>query len=113
MLNFKEKVDNIIFHNDGRVELVNVDSYGQGEWEHLFAIYVPYALFLVSAQHEGDALDEVIDYWELAGYNGYFLTDEEIQELEQAGYLDEYIQGGNHGRYTSFTSYEIRIEKVI
>ena len=46
---------------------------------------------------EQDALDKLIDSFERNGDEGYFITQKEIDENEIAE--DQYIIGGNHGRY--------------
>ena len=48
-------------------------------------------------QCEQDAVDKMIDFIEFCGDTGYFLTQEEIDQCEIGE--DEYIVGGNHGRF--------------
>jgi hypothetical protein len=64
--------------------------------------------YLVNASCTGDALDEVIDYLE-DHHPMMLLTDQQMEELDQAQ-LEEYISGGNHGRYLG--THNIRIEEV-
>ncbi len=56
---------------------------------------------LVYADSDGDALDEAIDYAWDRGWVGYFLAPEQALELESEGYIEDYAQGGNEGRYLS------------
>lgn len=63
--------------------------------------------YIIHADSTQDAVDALIDAWEKTESEnpGYFLSAED-QEDE---YLEEYIRGGNHGRYTSFRWHEIRV----
>lgn len=79
--------------------------------------------FLVVADHKQDAFDELIDWLDDSGeYPGYFLDDQYIQELKQDAtkdgreendYLDEYVNGGNYGKYLSFCWIDCVVERVM
>ena len=90
----------------------NVDEYKESFWKHDYKItYTVHGIiFIVNANCAQEAIDCMIDYIEDKGPEGYLLSDDEIIELENDGYLDDYISGGNHGRYLS--SYHIIIEKL-
>jgi len=73
----------------------------------------------VNADNEADALDYAIDFCEDMGWEGLLLSCEDAQELveraiaegkAEEAYLEEYINGGNHGRFLS--SLNVRIERV-
>jgi hypothetical protein len=88
-----------IFDN---VEIVNLDDWAEKFWAHDYLITVTAQglEFVVNAAHEQDALDELIDFFEQAGYHGLIAT---YQDLTEDGLkddqIDEYICGGNHGLY--------------
>jgi hypothetical protein len=73
-------------------------------WKHSYRVHLseldPDGI-LINADNEQDALDSAIDYAESQGWEGLFLDDADIHELENDGYLEEHISGGNHGRYLS------------
>lgn len=88
---------------------VNVNPEDADYARHSYKIDIHLApSYVVHADYEGEAFDILIDYWEKneAENPGYFLTDSEVQ---QEDYLDEFLNGGNHGRYTSFRFEYIRI----
>lgn len=77
-------------------------------WDHSYRVWLSeYTFVIVNADNDQDALDYAIDYAEEQNWEGLFLTDDEVKELEQEGYLEEHISGGNHGRYLS--SLNVRI----
>ena len=91
-----------------KTEYPNRDDWDGGFWRNNYMVYlsefgIPFA---VNADNEQDALDYVIDHCEIH-CPGLIMshTDEEEEE-----YLDEYLCGGNHGRYLN-TDY-IHIEQV-
>jgi hypothetical protein len=74
------------------VEVVNGD---ENIWQNTFLVCVDYfSVYLVIADHEQDALDILVDYFEDQDYTGYFLNENEIAETPD----DEIITAGNHGR---------------
>ena len=82
-------------------------------WEHSYRIHLSEfdnEGVLVNANNEQDALDYAIDYHEEQGNEGLFLSHEEVEEKEQEGFLDDYMNGGNHGRYLS--SFNVRIDQL-
>lgn len=50
--------------------------------------------FRVEGDNEQEAVDNLIDMLEKDGQEGYFLTNEELEETPE----DMYVIGGNHGR---------------
>jgi hypothetical protein len=88
----------------------NKEDWNNNFWAHKYLISLP-AIgtnhFAVNANSEGDAMDEIIDYCEEKQW--YIMTDEDMEDEE---YLDEYVQGGNHGIYLNVQWHEVRIETV-
>lgn len=68
-----------------KIYLILVSSYG-----------FPY---VVNASCEQDAVDYLIDYLEEEENGALLMTREEEEDYRDDGYLEEYISGGNHGRY--------------
>ena len=68
----------------------------------------------VYADNEQEVIDTIVDYYEEreTDYVGFFLTPEEIEELEQESRLEDVVQGGNHGRYMSFDWSEVYIKQI-
>lgn len=56
---------------------------------------------IMDASNEQDAIDEAIDHAENNGWMGYFLDQDEQNEINEEGYLDDYFCGGNHGLFLS------------
>ena len=81
-------------------------------WNHSYKVILSaYSKpLIVNTNNTQDALDYAIDYAEEKGWEGLFLSPEEIEELEKEGFLDEHVCGGNHSRYLS--SQYFRIEKI-
>ena len=80
-------------------------------WKHSFKVWLSeFNDVIVNADHEQDALNFAIDYAEKQEWEGLFLCSEEIEELEKDGFLDDYVSGGNHGKYLS--SLNINIIKL-
>lgn len=75
----------------------NKEDWDANFWKHNYQVSVGAygATFLVNADCEGDALDYVIDYC-VENLPGLVMSREEEEEEE---YLEDYIQGGNEGRY--------------
>jgi hypothetical protein len=86
----------------------NKNDYDEHFWKHNYMVLLTSQgiEFIVNADHEGDAIDYVIDYCE-ENLPGLIMSREEEEEEE---YLEEYICGGNHGVYLN--TYNIRIEEV-
>lgn len=83
-------------------------------WSKLYLIQltsqgIPY---VVNANHESDAIDYLIDYCEEHS-PGLIMSEEEEARMyeEEPAYLDEFIQGGNHGRYLN--TINIRFDEIV
>lgn len=83
-------------------------------WRNTYLVYIETGMywlkpFLVHANNEQEAFDEIVDYAEEKGFVGYFAEDSHLEELRQDAiasghdedaFIDEqFTQGGNHGRY--------------
>ena len=86
----------------------NKEDYEEQFWNHNYKVQVSMQgmEFIVNADCEQDAIDYIIDDCE-ENYPGLLWSREEEQEQE---YLEEYICGGNHGRYLS--THNIHIEEI-
>jgi hypothetical protein len=69
---------------------------------------------VVAADNLQDALDWLIDKIEETEQDtpAYFLSDEQIAELEANNTLENYIYGGNFCRYLSFENHELHASEV-
>ena len=78
---------------------VNKDDFNESfyryNYEITIGIYGPE--FIVNAECITDAFDGVIDYLEENMSGLLFSREEELEEE----FLDDYVVGGNHGRYIS------------
>ena len=90
----KQKYDHIVNPND-----IKTNFWGQDYKIFLTAQGLSY---LVNAENEMTALDEVMDFNIEQGFNGLY--------AEGPGEFDEYISAGNNGLY--FTTDNILIEEV-
>ena len=86
----------------------NKEDYEEQFWNHNYKVQVSMQgmEFIVNADCEQDAIDYIIDDCE-ENYPGLLWSREEEEEQE---YLEEYICGGNHGRYLS--THNIHIEEI-
>lgn len=68
---------------------------------------------VVIADCAQEALDLVIDHFEDNEDKNpaFFLSDEQYNELDEVE-KDEFLQGGNHGRYLSFATSELFMKEV-
>jgi len=91
--------------------LVNPDDILNSFWDNTYLIHLTSQniLFVVNADCEQDAIDEMIDYIESMQWEGLLLDYNDPDDLEMIE-SGNYICGGNHGRYLS--TYHIRIEKL-
>lgn len=81
-------------------------------WDHSYKVYLSEYIepLTVNANNDQEALDIAIDHAEKQGWEGLFLTADQVEEKEEEGTIEDYISGGNHGRYLS--SFNVRIEKL-
>jgi hypothetical protein len=86
----------------------NHDDYKENFWNNNYRVSVTAQgiEFMVNADNEQEALDYVIDYCE-EHLPGLIMSrdDEESEE-----YLDDYVSGGNHGRFLN--TFNIHIESI-
>lgn len=77
--------------------IINKDDWNSSFWKHDYIVSVTSQgiRFAVNADNAQDAIDEIIDYCE-SNLPGLIFSREEEADEE---YLEEFIHGGNHGRY--------------
>jgi len=71
------------------------------DWPNYYAINLDNHtdfVFVVNADGEDSALDEVVDYIEKRGWTGYF-ADDEVNVLPKDDDADGYTIAGNHGHW--------------
>lgn len=83
---------------------VNRYDYNNKFWKNDYEITIDGIEFTVNADNESEAFDFLIDYCE-EHIPGLIMSEKEEVELEH--FLDDYVCGGNHGRYIN--SYNISI----
>ena len=90
-----------------QVYFPNVDDWKEDFWkrDYLITLASQGVPFAVNADNEQAALDYVIDYCE-DNLPGLLMSQEEIDEEE---YLNDYICGGNHGRYLNTMDISIEL----
>ena len=92
-------------------EIVNPDDWKENFWGHYYKVYVSeFNTMYVNAGHAQAAIDFIVDYCLEKFYDGLLLNQAEVAELEKDGYLNDYVSGGNEGRYLSFMS--VMIEEI-
>lgn len=88
------------------INYVNLDDWNAGFWNNNYAINIDSIEFIANANSAQDAIDYVIDYCE--GFLPGLLMDQ--NDVDDEEFLDDYICGGNHGRYIN--SLNVNIEKI-
>ena len=93
----------------GKGEVYDCPNYGESYSDKYFIVSLDPHLrgWVFNAANAQEALDAAADYCEEMGYEGYFISDEDLPEYEK---FDEVVYAGNHGR--PLVSYEISIFKV-
>lgn len=109
----EEKIAGKLFvgENPESVIYPNRDDWEENFWRNKYLISIGAIgtqRYAVNADNEQDALDYAIDYI-VEHFPGCVMSQEEIEEEE---YLEEYISGGNEGRYLNFGYHELRIEQL-
>ena len=96
---------------DSEINFVNPDDINDSFWKHDYLILLTRfgIAFVINADHEQDAIDFMIDYIESRKWDGLLLDYNDPDDLELIE-SDEYICGGNHGRYLS--TYHIAIDMI-
>jgi hypothetical protein len=73
------------------IEFANPNDWTAHFWKHDYIVTLDFGVKVaVNADNEQDALDYVIDFFEVRGYNGFVA---ELGEIEDDR---EYYVGGNH-----------------
>ena len=88
------------------INVINPDDCKSNFWGNTYLILLTMhgIPFVVNAEHESAALDEVMDYCVKQGWQGLYSTD--FTDYES----DEYITAGNCG--FKFTTHNITIERI-
>ena len=110
--------------------IIPVKTYESRFWSHVYEVSFGefgHCVFLVNAENEQEALDELVDYPEETGiYPGYLAKwdDEHLDELrkdaveqgyEEEDFVSDFYVGpaGNHGIYLSDPYQTLQIERLI
>ena len=93
-------------------EIVNPDDWKESFCGHYYKVIMSEhgPVLYVNQGCEQDALDEAIDYCTEQEWEGLFLDDAERTGIETDGFLEDYVSGGNEGRYLS--SLNVYIEEI-
>lgn len=97
--------------------VLNYEDYKNGYSDTIYQFVIDNSIFYVSCNNEMDGIDFIIDYLEDKGLEGWFINvdidneDYIIDMEENKYYSDEYIIGGNHGKYL-YHGGNFRIEEL-
>lgn len=90
-------------------EYPNKNDYDEKFWKNNYQIDLHNGgTYLINADNEQNAIDYLIDYI-VEKYPGLVMDREEEEEEE---YLDEYINGGNEGRYLNIGYHEMSFKQI-
>lgn len=96
---------------------LNYEDYKNGYANNIYKFIIDRGIFYVACSDEIEGLDIIIDHLEDEGLDGWFIdveVDAEdfiIDTENNKYYYDEYIIGGNHGRYL-YHGGNFRIEEL-
>lgn len=85
--------------------ILNYEDYKNGYADTIYQFIIENGIFYVACSDETEGLDLIIDHLEDKKLEGWFIEveiDNEYCIIDTDGnryYNDEYIIGGNHGRY--------------
>lgn len=111
---------------EGELEsiVLNYEDYKTGYVDTIYQFIIDNSIFYVACSYEGEGLDLIIDHLEDEGLEGWFIKvkqeyegyvidgDNYIVDINNDKYYDdEYIIGGNHGRYL-YHGGNFRIEEL-
>ena len=97
--------------------ILNYEDYKNGYVDTVYQFIIENAIFYVACSDETEGLDLIIDHLEDKKLEGWFIEveiDNEYCIIDTDGnryYDDEYIIGGNHGRYL-YHGGNFRIEEL-
>lgn len=104
----EEELENIVLnYNDYKSEYVDT----------IYQFIIDNGIFYVACSDETEGLDFIVDHLEDEGLEGWFIevgVDNEDCIIDTDGnkfYNDEYVLGGNYGRYL-YTGGNFRIEQL-
>jgi hypothetical protein len=89
----------------------DIDGPGNHFFRHIFIVSISAKSikFKINADDPKEALDETINFIESNEMPGLLLPKNEVKELEQKGFITNYIMGGQNQRYLSSQIIEIKI----
>ena len=97
--------------------ILNYEDYKNGYADTIYQFIIENGIFYVACSDETEGLDLIIDHLEDKKLEGWFIEveiDNEYCIIDTDGnryYNDEYIIGGNHGRYL-YHGGNFRIEEL-
>ena len=86
-------------------KILNYQDYEEGYADVIYKFIIDNSIFYVACNNAAEGLDCIIDYLEAEGLEGWFIGanedngDSVVDSEGNKFYDDEYIIGGNHGRY--------------
>ena len=109
--------DKKIIESELKNMILNYEDYESGYANTIYQFIIDRAVFYIACNDETEGLDFIIDHLESIGLEGWFIDvniDGEDYIIDAEGdkfYSDEYIIGGNHGRYL-YHGGNFRIEEL-
>lgn len=97
--------------------ILNYEDYESGYVDTIYQFIIDNGVFYVACPDETEGLDIIIDHLENEGLEGWFIEvglDDDDYIIDYEGnkyYNDEYVIGGNHGKYL-YTGGNFRIEEL-
>ena len=97
--------------------ILNYADYEDDYVDTIYQFIIDTGIFYVACNNETEGLDYIIDHLEDEGLEGWFIDvnidaeDFIIDTENNKYYYDEYIIGGNHGRYLHHGG-NLRIEEL-
>lgn len=109
--------DKKIIESELKNMILNYEDYENGYVDTIYQFIIENAIFYVACFDEIEGLDLIIDYLEDEGDEAWFIqileeTDNYVIDGKGDKYYDdEYVIGGNHGRYL-YHGGNFRIEEL-
>lgn len=90
----------------------NKEDYKGNFWKNNYNVWLTAQgiHYKVNADCAQDALDYIMDYNIENRHVGLYMSNEQVQELTENGFIDDYCIAGNRCMY--FSTYHIRIERI-
>lgn len=106
-----------VIENELENIVLNYEDYKNGYVDSIYQFVIDNGIFYVACSDEVEGLDFIIDHLENEGLEGWFIEvglDDDDYIIDYEGnkyYNDEYVIGGNYGRYL-YTGGNFRIEEL-